>query len=44
MFLERRRPMKTILVPIEADDGQEARLQAAFDLARAFGGHLSACR
>ena len=32
--------MKTIMVHIEADDGQEARLQAAFDLARAFGGHL----
>lgn len=32
--------MKTILVHTEADDGQEARLQAAFDLARAFGGHL----
>ncbi|MFZ4689114.1 MAG: universal stress protein [Polymorphobacter sp.] len=32
--------MKTILVHIDADDGQDARLQAAFDLARAFGGHL----
>lgn len=32
--------MKTILVHIEDDDGQEARLQAAFDLARAFGSHL----
>jgi nucleotide-binding universal stress UspA family protein len=32
--------MKTILVHIDSDDGQEARLQAAFDLARAFGGHL----
>jgi len=33
--------MKTILVHIESDAGQEARLQAAFDLARAFGGHLA---
>lgn len=32
--------MKTILVHIEGDDGQESRLQAAFDLARATGGHL----
>lgn len=32
--------MKTIIVHIDSDDGQEARLQAAFDLARAFGGHL----
>ncbi len=32
--------MKTILVHIEADEGQQARLQTAFDLARAFGGHL----
>ncbi len=33
--------MKTILVHVDADDGQPARLQAAFDLARAFGGHLA---
>jgi nucleotide-binding universal stress UspA family protein len=33
--------MKTIIVHIEADDGQDARLQAAFDLVRAFGGHLT---
>ena len=33
--------MKTIMVHIDADDGLEARLQAAFDLARAFGGHLA---
>ncbi len=33
--------MKTIMVHIDADDGQAARLQAAYDLARAFGGHLS---
>ena len=33
--------MKTILVHIEPDEGQGARLQAAFDLARAFGGHLA---
>ena len=33
--------MKTILVHIEPDEGQEARLQAAFDLARAFGGHIA---
>lgn len=33
--------MKTIMVHIESDDGQEARLQTAFDLARAFGGHLA---
>jgi nucleotide-binding universal stress UspA family protein len=32
--------MKTILVHMEDDDGQEARLQAAFDLARGFDGHL----
>lgn len=32
--------MKTILVHIEENDGQEARLLAAFDLARATGGHL----
>ena len=32
--------MKTILVHIDSDDGMEARLQAAFDLARAFEGHL----
>ncbi len=34
--------MKTILVDIGEDEGQEARLQAAFDLARAFEGHLVA--
>ena len=33
--------MKSILVHIEPDEGQDARLQAAFDLARAFGGHLA---
>jgi hypothetical protein len=32
--------MKTILVHVDSDDGQEARLQAAFDLARAFEGHI----
>jgi nucleotide-binding universal stress UspA family protein len=32
--------MKTILVHIEGDDGQESRLNAAFDVARATGGHL----
>jgi nucleotide-binding universal stress UspA family protein len=32
--------MKTILVHIEGDEGQEARLNAAFDMARACGGHL----
>ena len=32
--------MKTILVHIEGDEGQQARLGAAFDLARAAGGHL----
>jgi nucleotide-binding universal stress UspA family protein len=32
--------MKTILVHIEGDEGQPARLAAAFDLARATGGHL----
>ena len=32
--------MKTILVHIEGDNGQESRLSAAFDLARATGGHL----
>ncbi|KAB7646367.1 universal stress protein [Polymorphobacter fuscus] len=34
--------MKTILVPIDADEGQEARLQAAFDLARACSGQVVA--
>lgn len=33
--------MKTVLVHIESDEGQESRLQAAFDLARAFGAHLN---
>lgn len=33
--------MKTILVHIDGNEGQDARLQAAFDLARAFGGHLT---
>ncbi|WP_164157045.1 universal stress protein [Sandarakinorhabdus rubra] len=32
--------MKTIIVHIEGDEGQDARLQVAFDLARASGGHL----
>ena len=32
--------MKTILVPIDTDEGQEARLQAAFDLARACSGQI----
>ena len=34
--------MKTILVPIDDIEGQEARLQAAFDLARATSGHVDA--
>jgi nucleotide-binding universal stress UspA family protein len=34
--------MKTIILPIDADEGQEARLQAAFDLARALSGHIIA--
>lgn len=34
--------MKTILLPIEPDEGQEARLQAAFDLARGCSGHIVA--
>ena len=34
--------MKTILLPIDPGEGQEARLQAAFDLARAFSGHIIA--
>lgn len=33
--------MKNILVLAHDDDGQEARLQAALDLARAVGGHLT---
>lgn len=33
--------MKTILLPIHADDGAEARLQVALDLARAHGAHLA---
>ncbi|WP_353218218.1 universal stress protein, partial [Sandarakinorhabdus sp.] len=32
--------MKSILVHIEGDDGQGARLNAAFDLARACNGHV----
>ena len=32
--------MKTILLHVDDDDGMEARLQAAFDLARAFEGHI----
>lgn len=32
--------MKTILLPIDDTEGQEARLQAAFDLARATSGHI----
>ena len=32
--------MKTILVHVDSDGGLDSRLQAAFDLARAFGGHL----
>lgn len=32
--------MTTILVHVEGDDGQPSRLAAAFDLARATGGHL----
>ncbi len=32
--------MKSILVPIDDQEGQEARLQAAFDLARATSGHI----
>lgn len=32
--------MKTILLPVHADDGSEARLQAALDIARAGGAHL----
>lgn len=33
--------MKNILLLVHDDDGQEARLQAALDLTRALGGHLS---
>lgn len=33
--------MKTILMLAHDDDGQEARLQAALDLTRALGGHLT---
>jgi nucleotide-binding universal stress UspA family protein len=34
--------MKSILVPIDDQEGLEARLQAAFDLARATSGHIGA--
>lgn len=34
--------MKTILLPIDDIEGQEARMQAAFDLARATSGHICA--
>lgn len=33
--------MKNILLLVHHDCGQEARLQAALDLTRAFGGHLA---
>jgi nucleotide-binding universal stress UspA family protein len=33
--------MKNVLLLIHADDGQEARLQAALDLTRALSGHLT---
>ena len=33
--------MKSILVHIHRDEGQEARLQAGLDVARAFSGHLT---
>ena len=33
--------MKTVLVQINRDDGQEARLQAALDVVKAFAGHLA---
>lgn len=33
--------MKSILLYANEDEGQEARLQAAFDLARAYGGHIT---
>lgn len=33
--------MKNVLLLVHDDDGQEARLQAALDLTRALGGHLS---
>ena len=32
--------MRNILVHVHADDGQEARMRAAIDIARALGGHL----
>ena len=32
--------MKTILLLVHDDAGQEARFQAALDVARAVGGHL----
>lgn len=34
--------MKNVLLMVHADPGQEARLQAALDLTRALGGHLTA--
>ena len=34
--------MKNVLLLVHADPGQEARFQAALDLARALGGHLTA--
>lgn len=33
--------MKNILLLIHDDDGQEARLQAALDVTRSVGGHLT---
>src|SRR5688572_32684778 len=35
------RPMKSILLHVYDDTGLESRMQAAFDLARAFGGHIT---
>lgn len=36
--------MKTILVHISGGQGQDARLQASLDIARAFSGHLTLCQ
>src|SRR5687768_1972067 len=37
----RRKPMKNILLLVHDDAGQEARFQAALDITRAVGGHLT---
>jgi hypothetical protein len=39
--MERLILMRSILLHVHQDDGMEARLQVALDIARAFGAHLT---